>query len=84
MYLVEELVHIYIHHRERQNGQSAQLVRNLSVRRSRAGSADTNGEKSVTNSIANLTDPPTMKMSKVTNATYSDSFLYLKKQILIY
>ncbi|XP_014371929.2 zinc transporter ZIP1 [Papilio machaon] len=64
MYLVEELVHIYIHHRERQNGQTAQLVRNLSVRRSRAGSADTNGEKSVTNSIANLTDPPTMKMSK--------------------
>ncbi|XP_075983287.1 zinc transporter ZIP1-like [Anticarsia gemmatalis] len=56
MYLVEELVHMYIHHRERKNGQAAPLVRNLSVRQSRGGVV-ANGEKSVTNSTADLVEP---------------------------
>lgn len=55
MYLVEELVHMYIHYRERKNGQVAPLVRNLSVRQSRSGVS--NGEKSVNNSTADLTEP---------------------------
>lgn len=55
MYLVEELVHMYIHYRERKNGQVAPLVRNLSVRQSRSGV--TNGEKSVNNSTADLVEP---------------------------
>ncbi|VVD01598.1 unnamed protein product [Leptidea sinapis] len=40
MYLVEELVHVYIRHREKKSGSTAQLVRNLSVRRSRANCED--------------------------------------------
>lgn len=55
MYLVEELVHTYIHYRERKNGQVAPLVRNLSVRQSRSGVS--NGEKSVNNSTADLVEP---------------------------
>ncbi|PZC75012.1 zinc transporter ZIP1 [Helicoverpa armigera] len=55
MYLVEELVHMYIHHRERKNGRAAPLVRNLSVRQSRSGVS--NGEKSVNNSTADLVEP---------------------------
>ncbi|CAH0690131.1 unnamed protein product [Spodoptera exigua] len=54
MYLVEELVHMYIHYRERKNGQVAPLVRNLSVRQSRSGVG--NGEKSVNNSTADLVE----------------------------
>ncbi|XP_053613690.1 zinc transporter ZIP1 [Plodia interpunctella] len=64
MYLVEELVHMYIHHRERKNGTASPLVRNLSVRRSRASSTDHSGEKSVTNSTADLIDPNSIKKSK--------------------
>ncbi|XP_028160031.1 zinc transporter ZIP1-like [Ostrinia furnacalis] len=60
MYLVEELVHMYIHHRERKNGQVAPLVRNLSVRRSRAGT-DSNGDQSITNSTADLVDSDSLK-----------------------
>ncbi|XP_013183883.2 zinc transporter ZIP1 [Amyelois transitella] len=63
MYLVEELVHLYIHRRERKNGAAAPLVRNLSVRRSRAGN-DNSGEKSVTNSTADLIDPNSIRKSK--------------------
>ncbi|CAH0756365.1 unnamed protein product [Diatraea saccharalis] len=57
MYLVEELVHMYIRYRERKNGKMAPLVRNLSVRRSRAE----NAERSVTNSTADLIDTGSMK-----------------------
>ncbi|XP_072929933.1 zinc transporter ZIP1 [Epargyreus clarus] len=60
MYLVEELVHLYIHYRERKNGQAVPLARNLSIRRSRM-SSDHNGDKSVSNSTADLTDPPSKK-----------------------
>ncbi|XP_026735235.1 zinc transporter ZIP1-like [Trichoplusia ni] len=55
MYLVEELVHMYIHYREKKNGQVAPLVRNLSVRQSRSG-ITSNGEKSATNSTADLVE----------------------------
>ncbi|CAH0594204.1 unnamed protein product [Chrysodeixis includens] len=55
MYLVEELVHMYIHYRERKNGQVAPLVRNLSVRQSRSG-VTRDGEKSATNSTADLVE----------------------------
>ncbi|CAH0400462.1 unnamed protein product [Chilo suppressalis] len=61
MYLVEELVHMYIHYREKKNGVAAPLVRNLSVRRSRAAHDDSNGEKSVTNSTADLIDADSIK-----------------------
>ncbi|CAH2045483.1 unnamed protein product, partial [Iphiclides podalirius] len=64
MYLVEELVHMYIDYRERRNGQSAPLVRNLSVRRSRVSGSEGNGEKSVTNSTAELIDPAAAKKPK--------------------
>ncbi|CAG9134026.1 unnamed protein product [Plutella xylostella] len=60
MYLVEELVHLYIHRRERSAGKAAPLVRNMSIRRSRTGS----GDKSVTNSTADLIDPDTLKKEK--------------------
>ncbi|KAG6449928.1 hypothetical protein O3G_MSEX006308 [Manduca sexta] len=57
MYLVEELVHLYIDHREKKMGSTAPLVRNLSIRRSRNGATEsTNGDKSVTNSTADLVD----------------------------
>lgn len=56
MYLVEELVHMYIHSRERKNGQAAPLVRNLSVRQSRGG-VTANGDKSGTNSTSDLVEP---------------------------
>ncbi|XP_063627944.1 zinc transporter ZIP1-like [Cydia splendana] len=58
MYLVEELVHLYIHRRERRNAKAMPLVRNLSVRKSRS-SPDT-GE-SVTNSTADLIEPEKAK-----------------------
>ncbi|XP_046971721.1 zinc transporter ZIP1-like [Vanessa cardui] len=64
MYLVEELVHIYIHRREKKNGQSSPLVRNLSVRRSRANSEGKEGEKSATNSTADLIDPASITKGK--------------------
>ncbi|XP_050353864.1 zinc transporter ZIP1-like [Nymphalis io] len=64
MYLVEELVHIYIHRREKRNGQSSPLVRNLSVRRSRANSEGKEGEKSATNSTADLIDPASITKGK--------------------
>ncbi|CAK1583605.1 unnamed protein product [Parnassius mnemosyne] len=64
MYLVEELVHIYIHYREKRNGQAALLVRNLSVRRSRTKGSESDGDKSVSNSIADLIDPASIKKSK--------------------
>ncbi|CAB3245932.1 unnamed protein product [Arctia plantaginis] len=56
MYLVEEMVHMYIHHRERRNGKTSPLVRNLSVRESRNG-ITINAEKSVNNSTADLVEP---------------------------
>ncbi|XP_063387159.1 zinc transporter ZIP1-like [Cydia fagiglandana] len=59
MYLVEELVHLYIHRRERRNAKAMPLVRNLSVRKSRS-SPDTAGE-SVTNSTADLIEPEKAK-----------------------
>lgn len=62
MYLVEELVHVYIHHRERNNGNQ-KLVRNLSLRRS-VPSPTGNGEKSVTNSTADLIEPESLKRHK--------------------
>uniref|UniRef100_A0A1E1VXG4 Uncharacterized protein n=1 Tax=Pectinophora gossypiella TaxID=13191 RepID=A0A1E1VXG4_PECGO len=55
MYLVEELVHMYIHRREKNNGKATPLVRNLSIRRSKRASDD-NGVKSVTNSTADLVE----------------------------
>ncbi|XP_047536704.1 zinc transporter ZIP1-like [Vanessa atalanta] len=64
MYLVEELVHIYIHRREKKNGQSSPLVRNLSVRRSRANSDGKESEKSATNSTADLIDPASITKGK--------------------
>ncbi|GBP04035.1 Zinc transporter ZIP1 [Eumeta japonica] len=48
MYFVEELVHLYIDHREKKHGGAAPLVRNLSIRRS--------GPQNVTNSTADLID----------------------------
>lgn len=67
MYLVEELVHMYIHHREKQHQQIAPLVRNLSIRKSeaRSGSSNSNGDKSVTNSTADLIEPDSIKKGKV-------------------
>lgn len=66
MYLVEEIVHMYIHYREKKNGRNAPLVRNLSVRRSRASSeGKENGEKSVTTSTADLIDPASIIKGKV-------------------
>ncbi|KAJ2938771.1 hypothetical protein O0L34_g3392 [Tuta absoluta] len=56
MYFVEELVHLYIHSRERKNGKAQPLVRNLSIRRSKRASVETNGVHSVTNSTADLVD----------------------------
>lgn len=65
MYLVEELVHIYIHRREKKNGKAAPLVRNLSVRRSRASSESKEAsEKSVTNSTSDLIDPASITKGK--------------------
>ncbi|XP_050675357.1 zinc transporter ZIP1 [Leptidea sinapis] len=65
MYLVEELVHVYIRHREKKSGSTAQLVRNLSVRRSRANSVDkVAGDKSVTNSTADLIDQDAIRKGK--------------------
>ncbi|KAM3962474.1 zinc/iron regulated transporter-related protein 89B [Aphomia sociella] len=61
MYLVEELVHLYIHHREKNNGQQ-KLVRNLSSRRS--GPSPGNGEKSVSNSTADLIEPASIQRNK--------------------
>lgn len=55
MYLVEELVHLYIHRREKKSGAAAPLVRNLSIRRSKRSLEDS-GSKSVTNSTADLVD----------------------------
>ncbi|XP_052744059.1 zinc transporter ZIP1 isoform X2 [Bicyclus anynana] len=63
MYLVEELVHIYLRRRERRSGQSSPLVRNLSVRRSQV-SVDGKGEKSVNNSTADLIDPNSIRLPK--------------------
>lgn len=63
MYLVEELVHMYIHRREKRIGQTAPLVRNLSVRKSNHG--EPSGEKSVTNSTADLIEPDSIKKGKV-------------------
>lgn len=60
MYLVEELVHTYIHYREKKIGKRAPLVRNLSIRKSAAGGSAGNGE-SVTNSTADLIDTDSMK-----------------------
>lgn len=60
MYLIEELVHMYIHKREKKNAKALPLVRNLSVRRSRA-SPDSAGDKSVTNSTADLIEPENEK-----------------------
>ncbi|XP_063539140.1 zinc transporter ZIP1-like [Cydia strobilella] len=60
MYLVEELVHLYIHRRERRNAKAMPFVRNLSVRKSRC-SPDSVGEKSVTNSTADLIEPEKLK-----------------------
>lgn len=65
MYLVEELVHMYIHHREKKNGQAAPLVRNLSVRKSGGRSDTSSGDKSVTNSTADLIEPDTFMKGKV-------------------
>ena len=66
MYLVEELVHIYIHRREKRNGRNSPLVRNLSVRRSVSSSeSKETGDKSVTNSTADLIDPASIIKSKV-------------------
>ncbi|CAG9565415.1 unnamed protein product [Danaus chrysippus] len=65
MYLVEEIVHMYIHYREKKNGRNAPLVRNLSVRRSRASSeGKENGDKSVTTSTADLIDPASIIKGK--------------------
>ncbi|XP_028036663.1 zinc transporter ZIP1-like [Bombyx mandarina] len=50
MYLIEELVHIYIHHREKNNGQTDLLVRNLSVRKSRCTEGHSNEAKNSTES----------------------------------
>ncbi|XP_041969691.1 zinc transporter ZIP1-like [Aricia agestis] len=60
MYLVEELVHLYIHRREKRNAKAQPLVRNLSLRKSRR-SSDEQGDKSVTNSTADLIDEDSMK-----------------------
>ncbi|XP_045530447.1 protein zntD-like [Pieris brassicae] len=72
MYLVEELVHMYIHHREMSNGSVAPLVRNLSVRsRSRT---EENGVHSVTNSTSDLIDPTSITKGKdieVNNAVHN-------------
>lgn len=59
MYLVEELVHMYIRQREKRNGQRAPLVRNLSVRRSRSGV-----EKDVSYSTTDLIDAENSKPVK--------------------
>lgn len=65
MYLVEELVHIYIRRREKRNGHNSPLVRNLSVRRSVLSSENKEtGDKSVTNSTADLIDPASIIKSK--------------------
>ncbi|XP_073950479.1 zinc transporter ZIP2-like [Choristoneura fumiferana] len=64
MYLIEELVHMYIHSREKKNAKALPLVRNLSVRRSRA-SPDSAGDKSVTNSTADLIEPENEKKKDV-------------------
>ncbi|CAK1550571.1 unnamed protein product [Leptosia nina] len=63
MYLVEEVVHMYIHHREKSNGSVAPLVRNLSVRKSRNGTEE-NGVQSVTNSTSDLIDPASITRPK--------------------
>ncbi|CAG4986757.1 unnamed protein product [Colias eurytheme] len=75
MYLVEELVHMYIHHREKKNGSQAPLVRNLSVRKSRNNIDDhkEQGANSVTNSTANLTDPPSIKAPKDIEVNHNHS-----------
>ncbi|KAL4715986.1 hypothetical protein ACJJTC_013286 [Scirpophaga incertulas] len=65
MYLVEELVHMYIHSRERKNGQAAPLVRNLSVRRSGVARSDNGGQRSVTNSTADLIDSDSIKKQDI-------------------
>ncbi|XP_059053200.1 zinc transporter ZIP1-like [Achroia grisella] len=62
MYLVEELVHVYIHYREKES-KNQKLVRNLSLRRSGPSPAG-NGEKSVTNSTADLIEPEALKRDR--------------------
>ncbi|CAH0728364.1 unnamed protein product, partial [Brenthis ino] len=74
MYLVEELVHMYIHRREKRNGLKSPLVRNLSVRRSAGcGSASKEGDKSVTNSTADLIDPACIKKGKDVEINHNDN-----------
>ncbi|XP_034834125.1 zinc transporter ZIP1-like [Maniola hyperantus] len=72
MYLVEELVHIYLRRRERKSGQASPLVRNLSVRRSQISvGGKENGTKSVTNSTADLIDPNSIKKNKDIEVSHS-------------
>ncbi|CAH2217272.1 jg5005 [Pararge aegeria aegeria] len=74
MYLVEELVHIYLRRREKQSGQASPLVRNLSVRRSVVSSdGKNNGEKSVTNSTVDLIDPNSIRKNKDVEVNHSHS-----------
>lgn len=61
MYLIEELVHLYIHHREKKNGQTTPLVRNLSVRKSKGNEHTSNGKTSTNNSTADLVDSQSNK-----------------------
>ncbi|CAF4868854.1 unnamed protein product [Pieris macdunnoughi] len=72
MYLVEELVHMYLDHREKSNSSVAPLVRNLSIRRSNR--TEENGVQSVTNSTSDLIDPSSITKGKdieVNNADHS-------------
>ncbi|CAF4868863.1 unnamed protein product [Pieris macdunnoughi] len=72
MYLVEELVHMYLDHREKSNGSVAPLVRNLSIRRSNR--TEEKGVQSVTNSTSDLIDPSSITKGKdieVNNADHS-------------